>query len=283
MAYVGLRKPIIAEMTGDKMYGEPFAFGKAVGLQVTPSYAEGSLNADDEQAEYDKEFNYAETTLNTSTIPVIAHEKMFGHQINEARTGATFNKDDQANYVGQGWVSVEKVDGKRKFIGNFLYKVKYSEPSEDYSTKADSIEYKTPSVTGRAFAAEDGDWKDFESFDTIAEALNWIYAKFGKTLEKLTVNSAAGQESGKTAITVTEEKGEDAVRLYKTAKTVAMPAYNDVCNSAKGWKEWNGTDEIPASTDNEIVIVEVTKEENFARKAGKTNVTVKADGGEDDV
>lgn len=31
-------------------------------LQVTPNYAEGSLNADDAQVEYDKEFNYAEVT-----------------------------------------------------------------------------------------------------------------------------------------------------------------------------------------------------------------------------
>lgn len=100
MAYVGLRKPIIAEITGAKVYGEPFAFGKAIGLQVTPNYAEGSLNADDAQVEYDKEFNYAEVTLNTSTIPIEAHEKMFGHKVNEGKTGATFNKDDQAKYVG---------------------------------------------------------------------------------------------------------------------------------------------------------------------------------------
>ena len=196
MAYVGLRKPIIAEITGAKVYGEPFAFGKAIGLQVTPNYAEGSLNADDAQVEYDKEFNYAEVTLNTSTIPIEAHEKMFGHKVNEGKTGATFNKDDQAKYVGMGWISVEKVDGVaallytraqlilrdgvRKFIGNVLYKVKFSEPSEDYSTKGDSIEYKTPSITGRAIANEDGDWKDFEAFDASEDALKWINTKFGK-------------------------------------------------------------------------------------------------------
>lgn len=178
MAYVGLRKPIIAEITGVKTYGEPFAFGKAIGLQVTPNYAEGSLNADDAQVEYDKEFNYAEVTLNTSTIPNEAHEKMFGHKVNSGKTGATFNKDDQAKYVGMGWISVEKVDGVRKFIGNVLYKVKFSEPSEDYSTKGDSIEYKTPSITGRAIANEDGNWKDFEKFDTSEEAIEWINTKF---------------------------------------------------------------------------------------------------------
>lgn len=275
MAYVGLRKPIIAEMKGDKTYGEPFPFGKAIGLQVTPNYAEGSLNADDEQAEYDKEFNYAETTMNTSTIPIIANEKMFGHKLNEKKTGATFNKDDQSNYVGQGWISVEKVDGVRKFIANFLYKVKYSEPSEDYATKGDSIEYKTPSISGRALTAEDGDWKDFETFDTVEEALNWIYEKFGKKLENLTVKSAAGMKTGETTITVTESKGEDAKRLYKTSKTVTLPAYNDVCNATKGWKEWDGSAAIPAKTGDEIVIVEVTNEGSFARKAGKATVTSK--------
>ena len=63
MAYIGLRKPIIAQRTGDGKYSTPFVLGKAISLNVTPNYAEGSLNADDGQAEYDKEFNYADVTL----------------------------------------------------------------------------------------------------------------------------------------------------------------------------------------------------------------------------
>ena len=106
MAYVGLRKPIIAEITGAKVYGEPFAFGKAIGLQVTPNYAEGSLNADDAQVEYDKEFNYTEVTLNTSTIPIEAHEKMFGHKVNEGKRAQPLIKTIRRNmseWVGYPW------------------------------------------------------------------------------------------------------------------------------------------------------------------------------------
>jgi hypothetical protein len=40
-----------------------------------------------------------------------------------------------------------------------LYKVKFSEPSEDYATKGESIEYKTPSISGRAMANDEGNWK----------------------------------------------------------------------------------------------------------------------------
>ena len=172
MAYVGLRKPIIAKLLESGKYDKPFACGKAIGLQVNPNYAEGSLNADDKQAEYDKEFTYAEVTLNTSTLPIEAHEKMFGHTVDTAKKNVKFNVDDQANYVGMAWVSVEKVDGVRSFIGNFLKKAKFTEPSEDYSTKGDSIEYKTPSISGRALGLEDGSWKETEACSSEADALN---------------------------------------------------------------------------------------------------------------
>ena len=183
MAYIGLRKPIIGKLdTETGKYSAPFAFGKAIGLQVTPSYAEGSLNADDIQAEYDKVFNYADVTLNTSTIPIQAHHDMFGHTV-ETETGKSieFNANDENNYVGMGWITVEKVDGVRSYTGNFLSKVKFSEPSEDYATKGDAIEYKTPSITGRALALEDGKWKSMGIFDTEAAALKWINEQFGVT------------------------------------------------------------------------------------------------------
>ena len=181
MAYVGLRKPIIAKLLESGKYDKPFACGKAIGLQVNPNYAEGSLNADDKQAEYDKEFTYAEVTLNTSTLPIEAHEKMFGHTVGTEKKNVKFNVDDQANYVGMAWVSVEKVDGVRSFIGNFLKKAKFTEPSEDYSTKGDSIEYKTPSISGRALGLDDGSWKETEACSSEEDALKWINTMFGVT------------------------------------------------------------------------------------------------------
>ena len=175
--------------------------------------------------------------MNTSTIPITAHEKMFGHKVNEEKNSVTFNKDDQANYVGLGWISVEKVNGKRSFIGNILYKTKFSEPSEDYATKADAIEYKTPSITGRALPASNGDSKDTQSFDSVQEALNWVYEKMGATLKELTIKSAASaSETGKTKITVTESKDESNTYFYKTGASVTKPAYNEVCNTTTGWK-----------------------------------------------
>ena len=165
MAYIGLRKPIIAQRTGDGKYSTPFVLGKAISLNVTPNYAEGSLNV----------------TLGTSTLPIEAHEKMFGHTVSTEGKEVTMNANDESSYVGTGWVTVEKIDGVRFFTANVLVKVKYSEPSEEYSTKGDSIEYKTPSISGRALKEDDGTWKKVKQFDTEKEALDYIYKFFGVT------------------------------------------------------------------------------------------------------
>ena len=58
-------------------------------------------------------------------------------------TEVEFAADDESNFVGVGWISVEKNDGKKSYTGNFLPKVKYAEPSEEYTTKGENIEYKT--------------------------------------------------------------------------------------------------------------------------------------------
>lgn len=269
MAYIGLRKPIIGLRKGVGSYEEPYAFGKAIGITVTPNYAEGSLYADDIQSEYDKEFVSAETTLNTDTIPIKARESVFGHKMNE--TEVEFAADDESNFVGVGWISVEKLDGKKSYTGNFLPKVKYAEPSEEYTTKGENIEYKTPSITGRALAEEDGKWKYVKSFDTEKEALDYVYGKFKISLGSLSVKSAAGTTE-KTKITVTPAKEGENQYLYKTGEAPQdLPAYNEICKS--GYTPWNGTDEISAKSGDEIVVVETTKE-GKARKAGKATVTV---------
>lgn len=80
--------------------------------------------------------------------------------------------------MGFGFISVEKVNGVRSFVAAFLPKVKFTEPSDDYETKGESITYKTPSITGKATADDDGVWKETDVFATEAEAVSWITGKF---------------------------------------------------------------------------------------------------------
>lgn len=271
MAYIGLRKPIVGKRKGYGSYEAPFAFGKAIGINVTPNYAEGSLYGDDVQCEYDKEFTFSEVTMNTDTIPIMAYEHVFGHKIEEEEIA--FGADDENGYVGMGWISVEKINGKRKFTGNFLPKAKFSEPNEEYTTKGENIEYKTPSITGRALAEEeDMRWKYVKSFETAEEALSYVYGKFGATVAQLTVKSEAGTATGKTKITVTPAKEGTNGYVYKIGSEVTAPSYDEVCSS--GYTTWDGTSEITATSGQKILVVETT-EDKKARKAGIATVTTK--------
>ena len=182
MAYIGLARPTIAKLTEPaNTYSDPFTCGKAIQIDITPQYAEGSLYADDIKAEYDKEFKYADITLNTSTLPIKAHENMFGHTT--AEDSVTYKASDESKYVGFGFRVAEKVDGVRKYTASWLYKVKFTEGQESYKVKGDNIEYQTPSITGQAMALPDGKWKEVKIFDTEAEAIAWLDEKGGKPKE----------------------------------------------------------------------------------------------------
>ena len=93
-----------------------------------------------------------------------------------------------------------------------------------------------------------------------------------ETLGVLTVTSAAGTTSGKTAISVSPALTSGNSYKYKTAATVALPALND---PTADYTAWTGSAEITATTGNEIVIVEVGSV-GEVKKAGKATVTAKA-------
>jgi len=181
MANIGFRKPIAFPMTANKTYGTAMVVGKGVSCSITANSAEGSLYGDDALAEYSNGFTNADVTLGTTTIPADVAAGMFGHTKDADSGEITFNKDDQAIYVGLGLIGSEVIDNTDKYTAIFLYKVKFAEPSQEYETKGDSISYKTPSITGKATPDDDGDWKITKSFDTVSAALSWIYTQAGQT------------------------------------------------------------------------------------------------------
>lgn len=192
MAYIGLANPIIAKRNEKEgNYSDASNIGKVISVNISPQYAEGSLYADNVQSEYEKEFKYADITLGTDRIPTAMYATMFGHEVEEQKV--TYKAADTAPYVGMGFYVTETVGGVRSFCASWLYKVKFTEPSEDYQTKGENIEFKTPSVTGRILADEKHDyrWKETEVFKTETEAVAWLEQTAGK--------AAAAQEAGEEA------------------------------------------------------------------------------------
>lgn len=96
-----------------------------------------------------------------------------------------------------------------------------------------------------------------------------IVSELPEVLGTLTVTSAAGSSSGKTKITVSPAKEYGNSYMYKTGTTVTLPQYGDTISS--GWTSWDGSDDITATTGNEIAIIEVDSS-NKALKGGKATV-----------
>lgn len=122
-----------------------------------------------------------------------------------------------------------------------------------------------------AVALEDYLYKGTEALmeDTI-----FYVKKNNNQLGELTVQSAEGTTAGNTKITVAPEIEEGHSYKYKVATSPTMPTYDQVCSS--GYTNWNGTDEITATTGQKIVVVEVDSD-NKAKKAGKATITSKTE------
>lgn len=91
------------------------------------------------------------------------------------------------------------------------------------------------------------------------------------TASGLTVVSAAGGTSGKTKLTVTPDAYSNDTLAYKTDTTVTLPTFG---SASTGYTDWDGKSEITATTNNEIVVVELNADKKIV-KAGKTKVTSK--------
>lgn len=179
----GLSKPRIAkynydEASGTVSYTQGFACGEAVNTAVTPAYAEASLYGDNKSVEELSEFSSAAVTLGVTRMPLVAANVLFGHAINEDELTEKSNSNDNANFVGYGFTTK---NSNGTYDACVLFKVKFAEGEDSYATKADSITFKQPTITGKAVPRDtDSQWREKKyGFASEAAALAWIDTKLG--------------------------------------------------------------------------------------------------------
>lgn len=196
MAYIGLANPVVAKLVSQSTlagittptYSNAFKCGKAIKVNVTPNYNEAKLYADNQLAEYEKEFKDGTITLGTDRLPVQANATMFGHDVAPDGKKITYKAQDSGSYVGVGFYVDEILDGVKRYVASVVFKAKFAEAGEEYETKGDSIVFKTPSLEGAISALEDGRWKETQIFDTEVEAQEWIADTLGLNTAAMTVS-----------------------------------------------------------------------------------------------
>lgn len=211
MAGISAAKPMFAPMqeqtkTTDPLYGAAQAVGKMISVEVKPQYKVGTLYADDDVAEEKKVFNYADVVLNTSTLPLACAAVMFGKTNTNPKEGEDIydNVNDEAQYGAFGYIYGQVVDKKTSYIVVFLPKVMFDVPEEKSETQGENITFQTPTINGKAYISDSGDWRIKTPCATMAEAITTLEGKF------TTYNTASTEDTeGGEVIEGETETGDD--------------------------------------------------------------------------
>lgn len=183
MAQIGLTNLWYGILTegedGTPTYGGAKSFGKAVSAKVDVSANDATLYADDALVEADTSFQSATVTLGVADDDITTFAEILGHKVAPEGGEMVRSADDAAPWVGLGRVVTKVVNGKHVYKGEFIYKVKFSEPSQEDETKGESVDFSTPEIEGTAATLANGDWSAAQVFDTKAAAVAWVKGKLG--------------------------------------------------------------------------------------------------------
>lgn len=181
MAQIGLTNLWYGLLTeaedGTPSYAGAKSFGKAVSAKVDVSTNDATLYADDVLVESDKSFQNAKVTLGVADDDMTIFAEILGHKVAESGGEMVRSADDAAPWIGLGRVVTKMVGGKYVYKGEFLYKVRFAEPSQEDKTKGESVDFSTPEIEGTAATLANGQWSAAQVFDTKTAAVEWVKGK----------------------------------------------------------------------------------------------------------
>lgn len=158
MAKIGVDKLFFAELDeltdildGKPTYKTPFQIAKAIQITLTPQNIEGNLAADDTMAEYDSATVAYDVSVNVDDLLPGSESKLFGRKVDDLG-GVITNKEDEAPYGAL----LYRQKRSKGVGGGYQYrrvnKVRFVPFAEDAQTQGESINYQTPTITGKSLA-----------------------------------------------------------------------------------------------------------------------------------
>ena len=162
MPKIGFRYPIIAKK-GASGYTDAFICGKAVQGSATPTTYNVKFYADDALAENAAGVSDWAISLDVSDLPITALTVLYGHQVSDGKV--IYSVDDDPNDVGVGFYVVKQQNGVKSYVAEWFFKVKFTEPTESYTTQGETVTFNSDSINGTASVNEDRQFKIQKSFD----------------------------------------------------------------------------------------------------------------------
>lgn len=181
MAKIGLTNFRYAKLTeaadGTPSYDGAKTPAKAVSCSVSVDNNDAKLFADDTIAESDTSFAGGTVTMGIDEDDLDTMAALLGHTITDGEMVRSTN--DTAPYVGLGRVVTKMVNGAYVYKVELIYKVKFSEPSQENTTKGESVEFGTTEIEGTISALANGEWSVAKQFDSKAAAVTYLEGLLG--------------------------------------------------------------------------------------------------------
>lgn len=189
MAFIGMRHPVVATLSAhtagaEPTYGSGMVVGHAIQGNLTITRNSNPLYGDDTIVEDDNSITAMSLELGLDDLTATVRAYMLGLVKKTTGTGTSavdtyYDTDASAPYVGLGYIRVRQLDGEKTYEGVWYYKAMFSEESENSATKGESIEWQTPTITGRCMGLSIDStgaltFRKKQYFDTEGDAITWL-------------------------------------------------------------------------------------------------------------
>lgn len=189
MAFIGMRHVVMAELDAHTAGAEPtyktgMDVGKAISGNLTINRNSNPLYADDAIAEDDNGISSMELEIGTDDLEedVQAAMGLIKKVTSGSGTSAVttyYDTTESAKPIGIGYIRVRRKAGVTTYQGVWVYKSVFGKTSESSQTKGESIEWQTPTVTGRCAglsidSSGEMTFRKIRNFETESDAASWL-------------------------------------------------------------------------------------------------------------
>ena len=180
--------PIATEGTNSITYSAGKQVEHLRRCAITYNWDEGKLYGDNGLAEYYKHLVDADVEIETTELTPEAAVTLGLEVEKTSATGTTpavyTLATESSDPVGIGFVQCLIINGTKIYRAIWLHKVTMTPSNEESNTKEETINWGTPTVSGKAWPVileADGEdqVRDFSEFTTESAAINWVKAKAG--------------------------------------------------------------------------------------------------------
>lgn len=187
MAFIGMRHVVAAPLSANTAGQEPtYSAGQVIGKAITGNLSitrnANPLYADDIVAEDDNGIVAMSLELGLDDLDEEAQVTL-GLKKKVQGTGESdatyYDTSDSAHEVGVGYIRVRRKGGVTTYQGVWIYKSLFSMEAENSQTKAEGIEWQTPTITGRCAGLSitgtgEATFRKIKNFNTESAATTWL-------------------------------------------------------------------------------------------------------------